>query len=318
MNITVKMLLVFPALPIVFVGAGAVMAPGEENASPHPGAVVGTTVKEMHLYRQRLPILIYSDDNRRLVLLRSYLVEYCRSKPEQKKLEELKVDNLTHEDISWLCGLLSQEPSQLEMMYLRRKQYLEYFLAVVYRTSASPEIKKAVQDAFDMEYSAVVKLKGATGGAGYKLRAALWSQLLSTLVFFGSADLLSPLFWETLEAEGFREGKVLLVHASPDVLARLQGYKDKPAWKDPKLRKRIERLIRDVKIMLEYPALKELSPKYLKLVVRKLPKSLRPERREKLLEKHLKMFKECMERDKQAALESPPQSKTQPPEQSAE
>ncbi len=306
MNITVKMLLIFSVLPIVLVSHGAAMAGAEGNVSSYAEGAA-TTAEETRLASQRRRTLTYSDDHERLVLLRSYLVEYYRGKREQKKLEELKVDSLTHEDISWLCGLLSQEPSQRYLTWRRGKQYLEYFLAVVYKTSASPEIKKAVQDAFDMEYSAVVKLKGATGGAEIKQRAALWSQLLSTLVFLGSADLLSPLFWEALEAEGFRAGSVLLVHASPEVLARLQGYKDKPVWKDPKLRKRIESLIRDVTIMLEYPALKELSPKYFKLVVRELSRTRRPERRrEKLLEQRLKEFKECMERDKQAALESPP------------
>ncbi len=317
MNITVKMLLIFSVLPIVLVSHGAAMAGAEGNVSSYAEGAA-TTAEETRRASRRLCTLIYSDDHRRLVLLRSYLVEYSRGKREQKKLEELKVDNLTHEDISWLCGLLSQEPSQRNITYYRRKTYLEYFLAVVYRTSASPEIKEAVQDAFDLQYYAVVTLKGTTDGSELKRMASLWSSLLGALVRFGSADLLSPLFWEALEAEGFRAGSVLLVHASPNVLARLQGYKDKPVWKRMKLRKKIERLIRDVKIMLEYPALKELSPKYLKLVVRKLPKSLRPERREKLLEQHLKVFKECMERDKQAALESPPQSKTQPPEQSAE
>ncbi len=246
----------------------------------------------------RLSVLVHSDDRRQVVLLRSYLLGECVGTPEQGKVEALDPNSITTDDVAWLCTMASS----LGYDSSDRSKYLLGLLSVLYKTTESVEARQSIIRTFDEKYGLVLAQKDATDVGLWRRRELLWSMLLSSLAAFGSPEMLTPAFWAALEVGRFREGRVLLVHANEAILQKLASYKDTPVWDDDELRRKIERLTRDVGLILEYPQVRQLG-KYLRSSLDSLSMKS-PKRRAAWLDRHLKDMAKALERDRKAALEA--------------
>ena len=236
------------------VAATAFPSPGE--STPPPGPPVNANPPYADELDQRARKLFYSTDMERLDLLKVYLLADLPTLEDTARLRKIELRQVSQEDAEWLCRLAAGDEAA------PRARYVEWLLAVVYRTNDAPGIRNTILSEYDRQCGLIVELRGAKSATDWRARESRWSRLTVAIREYGSANMLTPLFWKALEVEGFSDRHVLSMHANPDTLRRLAEYKDTPIWRDPDLRERIEGIERDVRLVMEFPEVRHVHPRY--------------------------------------------------------
>ena len=254
-----------------------------------------------------------ADDKKRVELLAAYILEESPNLPGVERLHSMSEGKVNEEDVKWLrsfCGVVKKPDGPY-------RKHVLYLLAVLGRASGSPIIDKAVRDAFDELYAEIVSELETAQGIAMWPAMSLWGNLVAAIGKFGDSSLLTPGFWEAVEAEEFKYfSQMLRRHASSELLEKLQSYRGTPFFENEHRRRRLEEFIKEVTVVLQYPEVKEVPQRFYRSLLRDL-RGTSPKQGKKVLERHRTMIRKTLEKEKKEASDaaaSGPSGKLEPSE----
>lgn len=249
--------------------------------------------------RPSRPLLGRLPPRDRMALLISRLPKYYANVEGASEFKQAAAGEFGPAQVKWLCGLPRDRGKHWGAWW---HEVLPLLYTARAMPKASQEVKDLVRDASNRACDRIWRLRTKTDGPTCTVRETEWSCVVGALKYFGDPGLLTPAFWRTLQAQNFRDGGVLAVHATPAVLKKLQSYEGTDLWENEALREKIENFIGNVKLMLAFPQLKEVSAKYLLTVLYDLSQIEEPGRKA-WLERRLETVRKTQEADKKHALQ---------------
>lgn len=209
----------------------------------------------------------------------------------QEAAKVLKAQRLTEEAVKWLGKHIADGPE-------RQRDDCLALLASIYATATNAEVKTLVKEEYDNLYSRVASMAdGPDRVVTWKVRESLWSTILWNLESAGHEDLLTPKFWSAVEAEEYRVGDVLFVHANPGVLQRLEQALTSVEQNAP-MKDKVKQLRDRVRLVTEYPELKTIRAGLMLPVLDSLVQ-VGPNQRRPWLSLHMKDMRVAMDREKE-------------------
>lgn len=195
----------------------------------------------------------------RIAVLISRLPKHYANVEGTPEFKQVAAGQLGLAQVKWLCSLPRDKGQPwagwwhdvLPLLYTARAM-----------PKASREVKDFVRDASDRACDRIRRPRTKADAWASGVRKSEWSCVVGALCHFGDPGLLTPAFWRTLEAQDFRDGGVLAVHGDEAVARKLEGIKAQLASNE-RLAAHVGALARRVRLAVEHPQIKQVTPRYL-------------------------------------------------------
>lgn len=235
------------------------MSAGDEVASAL--APRDRSIRRKRLLARMLPA------NERFTVLASLVATAYKDSKDVEQILHIPPTKMSSDQMNWLRGLLNTDMAPWNSS---RHDILALLYTVRSLDHTTSKVKEIVLQASDDECDRIWQLRTKKRGPDIAVRESAWTSLIDVIACYGDQDMLTPSFWRTLESQGFRDGGTLALYANTQSLQKLKDIRKKLEEKNEQITAKLDSLIGNMQLAMEYPEVKQVGPMDLRLALHDL------------------------------------------------